>query len=107
MPFWDFEHPDIPDIPRDTSAAVLVAYGLTGLQADSDTQELIAFGNRILDSLLTDYLTPRGPDNNRPEGMLLEGCFNGPSSYADENELIWSDYYLMFALQRRLDDKQS
>ncbi len=104
VPFWDFEHPDAPNVPRDTSAAVLTAYGLTGLESTADTRDLVAFGDRVLDSLLDDYLTPTGPDDDRPPGMLVEGCFNGPSGYADANELIWSDYYLAYALRRKLDD---
>lgn len=106
IPYWDFEHPDAPDVPRDTSAAVLTAYGLTGLPNDGETAELAAFGDQILKSLITTYLTPldadSGADYNRPNGMLLQGCFNGPSGYADRNELIWSDYYLAYTLHRRL-----
>lgn len=100
VPYWDFEHPDAPDVPRDTSAAVLTAYGLTGLPDDGETADLAAFGERILESLITAYLTPRGESYDRPDGMLLEGCFNGPSGYADRNELIWSDYYLAYTLRR-------
>ncbi len=104
VPYWDFEHPDAPDVPRDTSAAVLAAYGLTGLEDDDDTRDLVEFGHRILDSLLADYLTPTDANDDRPPGMLLEGCFNGPASYADRNEHVWSDYYLAYALRRRLDE---
>lgn len=103
VPYWDFEHPDRPNVPRDTSAAVLTAYGLTGLEESDDTADLVAFGNRVLNSLIADYLTPRDADDARPDGMLLEGCFNGPSGYADEDELLWSDYYLAYALRRRLN----
>jgi unsaturated chondroitin disaccharide hydrolase len=31
VPYWDFEHPDIPNVLRDTSAAALVTYGLARL----------------------------------------------------------------------------
>lgn len=102
VPYWDFEHPDIPDVPRDTSAAALAAYGLAGLPAAGETGELAAFGDRILDSLVAGYLTPRDGEDDQPAGRLLEGCFNGPSGYADRHELIWSAYYLAYALHRRL-----
>jgi len=114
VPFWDLEHPDRPDVPRDTSCAVLAADGLTRLPADGapdgsgpgagggKTADLRAFGEAILNSLISAYLTPRSPDDDRPSGMLLEGCFNGPSGFADRHELWWSDYYLLRTLDRRV-----
>ena len=105
VPHWDFEHPRKPDVPRDTSAAGLAAYGLTRLTRTSATDDLVATGERILDSLVDGYLTPSSPDDGRPDGMLLEGCYNGPSEFADRNELVWTDYYLEEALLS-LDDGQ-
>ncbi|MFB6106421.1 MAG: glycoside hydrolase family 88 protein [Halobacteriaceae archaeon] len=102
VPHWDFEHPDKPDVPRDTSCAALSAYGLTRLPDEGETASLHAFGERILDSLVSDYLTPVDGDDDRPAGMLLEGCYNGPSGWANRNELVWSDYYLLYALHRRV-----
>jgi unsaturated chondroitin disaccharide hydrolase len=102
VPFWDLEHPDRPDVPRDTSCAVLAADGLTRLPVEEATADLREFGEAILDSLITEYLTPRSPDDDRPAGMLLEGCFNGPSGFADRHELWWSDYYLLRTLDRRV-----
>ena len=98
VPCWDFEHPDKPDIGRDTSAAALAAYGLVRLDRTTETESLVETGEAIRDSLVADYLTPTGPDDDRPRGMTLEGCYNGPSGFADDNELLWTDYYLMGAL---------
>jgi unsaturated chondroitin disaccharide hydrolase len=107
VPHWDFEHPDAPDVPRDTSAAGLAAYGLLDLPEEAATADLRATGEAILDSLLADYLTPvdgTGADDDRPPGMILEGCYNGPTGFADRNELIWTDYYVLRTLHRRVGD---
>jgi unsaturated chondroitin disaccharide hydrolase len=101
VPHWDFEHPDKPNVPRDTSAAALTAYGLTGLSRTPETAELVETGDRILGSLVREYLTPLESGEDRPAGMVLEGCYNGPSGFADANELVWTDYYLLESLAPR------
>jgi len=101
VPYWDFEHPDAPDVPRDTSAAGLAAYGLTRLRESPETADLRETGEAILDSLVANYLTPTAPEDDRPPGMVVEGCYNGPAGYADEHELIWTDYYIAVALANR------
>lgn len=101
VPYWDFEHPDVPDVPRDTSCAAISAYGLSLLPEVEATADLRAQGDTIVRSLIEDYLTPQDTDT-RPAGMTLDGCYNGPRGYADHHELIWTDHYLMAALHERI-----
>lgn len=113
VPHWDLEHPEKPDVNRDTSAAALAAYGLTRLPDAGETAGLRAYGEHVLWSLVEGYLTPRDGDTggagdaggagDRPRGMVLEGCYNGPAGYADHHELVWTDYYLLETLARRID----
>jgi unsaturated chondroitin disaccharide hydrolase len=101
VPYWDFEDPDIPDAPRDTSAAALVAYGLARLEADNErAEELRRLGEEILASLVDSYLVS-DPDDPR-RGMVLDGCYEKPSGYAIDNELIWTTYYLAYTLDSLL-----
>jgi len=81
---------------RDTSCAALVAYGLVSLCEDQKLQDL---GISILESLCDHYLIKDG--NNR--GMLIHGCYSKPKNYVYDNELIWSDYYLAYALDTYLN----
>jgi unsaturated chondroitin disaccharide hydrolase len=101
VPYWDFKHPEKPDVYRDTSAAALACYGLTRLPCDNQTGELHKFGDQILRSLLQDYMTPLKAEDERPNGMVLESCFNGPAEYADHHEHVWTDYYLYYTLHNR------
>ena len=102
VPHYDFEHPDKPNIPRDTSCAALACYGLNSLPEEPETEELRKLGERILESLITQYLTPVDETDERPRGMVLHGCFDGPAGYADDNELIWTDHYLLATLFDRV-----
>jgi len=57
VPYWDFEDPEIPEAPRDTSAATLAAYGLRSLDdASAAAAELHRTGATVLSPLVDDYL---------------------------------------------------
>ena len=102
VPYWDFEDPAIPDAPRDTSAAALVAYGLARLDGDGDrVARLREVGEAILASLVESYLVTDADDPRR--GMVLHGCYEKNAEYATDNELIWTDYYVAYTLRSLLD----
>lgn len=106
VPYWDFEDPEIPDAPRDSSAAALVAYGLTRLRDEGDDPERVAalrdVGHATLDSLLRNYLVT-DPDDDR-YGAVLHGCFDRPGDYAVDTELLWTNYYLARTVHDALRD---
>jgi len=93
IPYWDLEDPSIPDAPRDTSAAALAAYGLVRLSSDS---RLRTAGEEILASLIESYTITDADDPRR--GMVRHGCYDKPGEYATDNELIWTNYYVAYAL---------
>lgn len=101
VPLWDFAAPEEPGTPRDTSAAAITAYGLTELPASKKTVEFREYGTMIVKRILEQALVmdPDAPNH----GAVLHGCFNKPGGYATDNELIWTDYYLMAALCNLLD----
>lgn len=102
VPYWDFEAPEVPNAPRDTSAAALAAYGLSRIERDGRrAADLRETGERILASLLDDYVVT-DPDDDR-RGAVCHGCYDKPGEYATDNELIWTDYYVAFAVDALLD----
>jgi unsaturated chondroitin disaccharide hydrolase len=102
VPYWDFEDPRIPDVPRDTSAAGIAAYGLSWLDGDDERAErLRGIGRDVLASLVSGYLRTDVDDDRR--GMVLQGCYSMPGDYAIDNELIWTDFYVARSLCRYLD----
>jgi unsaturated chondroitin disaccharide hydrolase len=100
--FNDYDDPRIPDAPRDTSAAAILASAALAL--DEAGTEPAGRGRdeagRILAALVTRYLTPTRPGDPRPPGMLLHSCYNLHTGEAPDHELIWGDYFLLEALAR-------
>lgn len=90
VPYWDYAAGD--DEPRDTSAAALIAYGLSRLPENDDTRGLRRYGRDLLRTLLDEYLVTDEDAPNR--GAVRHGCFNRPGRYADDNELLWTNYYV-------------
>lgn len=95
---------------RDTSAAAPVAYGLVGLDlglAPPEHADRVAdlrrTGERILASLLAEYLIT-DPEDAR-HGMVTDGCYNYPSEFATDNELVWTDYYVARAVSALLGER--
>lgn len=97
VPAWDLAITD-PGAKRDASAAALVAYGLTLLRMrpDSQTDGLVALGERVLASLLRTCLVRDEAAANA--GAVLHGCYRHPSGVATDAELIWSDFYVVATL---------
>lgn len=94
--FNDYDDPRIPEAPRDTSAAAILASAALALDAPHYRAEAA----RILAALVAGYLTPVSPEDPRPPGMLLHGCYNLYTGEAPDHELVWGDYFLLEALAR-------
>ncbi len=102
VPFYDYDDPRAPGVPRDSSAAAILAAACLDLAAlDPEAGgRWQAAAERLLGALVRDYLTPVGPQDRRPPGMLLHGCYNLHTGEAPDHELIWGDYFLLEALAR-------
>ncbi len=103
VPFYCFDDPERPNIPRDSSAAAITCAGLTILvEHAKDTIRRQRSRNRaeaVLSAMLTRYLTPLEDGDNRPHGMLLHGCYNKNAGWNTDHELVWGNYYLLEALR--------
>ncbi|MEM8524763.1 MAG: DUF4861 family protein [Bacteroidota bacterium] len=104
IPYWDFDAPNIPDEPRDVSAATIAASALLELmQYDNDNKEkYLGWADQVLLSLSQpQYQTKAVPFFlGQSTGHLPHDSeINVPISYAD--------YYYVEALLRRLELYQS
>ena len=104
VPPWDFFDPKLKEgeyVPVDTSALAIVVAQLARLAVlDSipdDVQYFVDYLEPMLDGLAT-HLTPLSDDDQRPGGMLLDGCFNHVKDFANRHELIWGDFFMLEAL---------
>ena len=100
--YWDFDDPGIPGVDRDTSATAIAASALLKLASIvEDRREAAHYqshGEATVDRLVLDYVTPTGPDDYRPAGMLTDGCWQRNVKSFTNNELIWGDYFLLESL---------
>ena len=101
IPYWDYDAPNIPDEPRDVSAAAITASALLELQAYADkgiAKEYKAYAESIIRSLSSpEYLAEKGGN-----GFFILKHSTGAASLGSEIDvpLIYADYYFLEALKR-------
>lgn len=105
IPYWDMlapgtDRPDNPDVPRDASAAAIIASGLYELAGYVDTDRAAryrAYADSILHSLSTAYTL--APD--AAHGFILaHSTGHHPGNSEIDVPLIYADYYYLEALRR-------
>lgn len=102
VPFWDFENPGIPYVPRDSSAASIAASALVELSSlVDDPVEAASYRDaaaNILASLSSDaYFDVPGNGT----ALIAHGTTNGPRG-SDDHAIIFGDYYYLEAAIRYL-----
>jgi unsaturated chondroitin disaccharide hydrolase len=104
--FWDFNDPAIPNTERDTAGTAIVCAALLKLgklAPEGGRARYRDAAERTVRALVTGYLTPTMPDDTRPRGMLVGGCFNKrpdsrPHDATLNAELIFGSYFLFECL---------
>jgi len=101
IPYWDFDAPDIPDAPRDASAAAIMASALIELSEyatpDISRQCLRLARQQLLSLSSPPYLARYGENG----GFLLQHCVgNHPKRSEVDVPLSYADYYFLEALLR-------
>jgi unsaturated chondroitin disaccharide hydrolase len=94
VPYWDFRAPNIPNEPRDSSAAALAGMGLWELSAiETDPARRKRYREaalETLDSLSRNYLS------QEIDGRILKhGAYHVPAKIAQDESLIFGDYYYL------------
>jgi len=103
VPFYCFDDPAIPDVPRDASAAAIACAGLWIL-AEHAPDPVLRRRSRdraeaLAAALVTGYLTPQGDADERPPGMLLHSCYSVKAGWDMDHEIVWGDYFLLESLR--------
>jgi len=101
VPYWDFQAPNIPDVPHDASAAAIAASGLFELStfvadAGMHTKYFKAAEN-ILRSLCSSSYLAEGTSSH----AIMNHCVgHKPNKSEIDVSLIYADYYFLEALSR-------
>ena len=103
VPYWDFDAPNLPNAPRDSSAAAITLSGMVQLsELTTNLQDSANFwseAHHIFESLgSTNYLA----QGSGSSGILLHGTGNPPNIGDPEVDvsLIYGDYYFVEVLTR-------
>lgn len=98
VPYWDFNAPNIPNEPRDVSAAAVIASALYELSEYSDQKKVyLEKANLMMNSMANKYTAPVGTNG----GFILIGSTGSkPSNSEVDVPLSYADYYYMEALHR-------
>ncbi|GAL82070.1 glucuronyl hydrolase [Algibacter lectus] len=100
IPYWDYDAPNIPDEPRDVSAAAVTASALTELDGYT-TESYKAAIDKIMMSLATDEYTAKTGGNH--EFLLKHSVGSIPHGNEIDVPLNYADYYYLEALVRNLE----
>ncbi len=102
VPFWDFDDPAIPDAPRDSSAAAIVAAGfltMARLHPDPEAGDMwLGHAHAMLECLCTDYLAR----DEWHRGLLRHGCYSIPHRDGVDSAVLFGDYFFVEALMAAL-----
>jgi unsaturated chondroitin disaccharide hydrolase len=104
IPYWDFDDINIPDAPRDASAAAITASALLELQKYLEGEEKQYYqdlATRLLKNLSSDkYLARKGQNNGF---VLKHSTGHMPLKKEVDVPIIYADYYYIEALIRFQD----
>lgn len=98
VPYWDYNAPNIPDEPRDVSAAAITASALLELNTYTD-QAYLQYADKILSSLSSEeYLAKPGEIN---DFLLKHSVGSIPHGFEIDVPINYADYYYIEALIRK------
>jgi unsaturated chondroitin disaccharide hydrolase len=100
IPFWDFDDPGIPNVPRDASAAAVTASALIELsqfvEDDADKNRYRMSAEKMLMSLSSANYQSR----EKNDAFLSHSTGSIPKGYEVDAPIIYADYYYIEALLR-------
>lgn len=99
IPYWDFDAPDIPNEPRDASAAAIMAAALYELSTYENSEFYLGWGDKIMKSLGTPAYRAKAGENGN--FILMHSVGSIPHGAEIDVPLNYADYYFVEALQRR------
>ncbi len=98
IPYWDYNAPNIPDAPRDVSAAAIMASALIELDSYEPKSGYVNHAKKIIRSLSTSkYLAKVGNNSNF---ILKHSTGHLPANSEIDVPIIYADYYFIEALIR-------
>ncbi|WP_290541187.1 glycoside hydrolase family 88 protein [Alistipes sp.] len=103
IPYWDYNAPNIPDAPRDASAAAVVSsalFELSTLVPEGDGKKYFDYAEMLLMTLSSEsYLAEPGTNGGF---ILMHSVGHLPAESEIDTPLNYADYYYLEAIGRYL-----
>jgi unsaturated chondroitin disaccharide hydrolase len=100
VPYWDFDAPDIPNEPKDASAAAIVASALLELSQLEDKEEKASEYKRAATNMLVELSSDKYQSRGLKPSFLLHSTGHYPNGSEINASIIYADYYYIEALVR-------
>ncbi|GGZ13459.1 glucuronyl hydrolase [Echinicola pacifica] len=98
VPYWDFDDPDIPNVPKDASAAAIASSALLELSQLVHDKKKEKEYQKVAISLLTELSTDRYLAGDKNDAILLHSTGHMPKKSEVDVPIVYADYYFMEAL---------
>lgn len=101
VPYWDFNAPDIPNVPRDASAAAIMSSALlelSQLNTSAFGKQCFSLAEQMLRSLSSPAYLAEVGDNHH--FILMHSTGHLPGNSEVDVPLSYADYYYVEALMR-------
>jgi unsaturated chondroitin disaccharide hydrolase len=98
VPFWDFDDPAIPNAPRDSAAAAIVAAALVDLAALHPSEADGAHWRQVAEDILAALCRSYVARDGQHRGLLKHGCYSQPHKIGQDSAVLFGDFYFVEAL---------
>jgi len=100
VPYWDFNAPAIPNVPKDASAACIVASALLELSTLVINQAKAGDYRSRAEEMLAVLSSDKYQSRNVNNAFLLHSTGHKPNGGEVDASIIYADYYYMEAMLR-------
>lgn len=99
IPYWDFNAPNIPNEPRDASAAAIVSSALLELSTMVDNSKKQKYYKEMAEKMLLE-LSQSYQSRDQNSAFLLHSTGHKPAGSEIDYSINYADYYYIEALLR-------
>ncbi|WP_316814223.1 glycoside hydrolase family 88 protein [Pedobacter heparinus] len=100
IPYWDFNDPAIPNVPRDASAAGVVASALLELSTLTKNKAKAKVYRKKAEQMLISLSSGQYQSREKNSAFLLHSTGHKPNGSEIDASIIYADYYYIEALLR-------
>ncbi|GHT68565.1 glucuronyl hydrolase [Bacteroidia bacterium] len=100
VPYWDFDAPNIPNEPRDASAAAVTASALLELSQLEDNREKAGEYKQAATNMLLELSSGKYQSRESKPSFLLHSTGHWPNKSEVDVSINYADYYYFEALVR-------